>query len=620
MSKKDFLVRLVSVMCLIALFQMMVSEILLFQVIHPTWKDLLRMVTLPGPVLVVFLSIFFLCVYFYIRKILLFLTRAGRSELLEESFVQSVQDRVVNFPYFMAIFAYPFWMGGGAFATWIVCRSLHWPLVFAFYGLLGGLISSLISTPMAIYGYAWVMTPVIERSISAIPNLAPARTAGKRISVMAKLTITVLSLIIASSSYMGIVGYKQANDIFENMSQVEKLLPDSSRESLLKRAEQTVEPRPKSASYYNAQIGNLKIFYISTMALAIILSLILSVASAHFITSPLRVLKKSAQQIEEGDYNQPVQVITNDELSEMASSFNQMMQTIVLNLIEMESVVEKLKNGLRQIDETVHTILSVSAQQASGSAEQASALQETSAITQEIASTAREIEERAKLMDTAASSTLESCQGGEEKLEQSQQEFSAISSQMEAIQGAMGELNVRFRETYRIVDLIRDIAEKTEILALNASIEAAGAGSEGRRFRVVADETRRQALRSAEAMKQIKDLVSIIQQATMDSANVTKAGRDKVSSGAKTIEEALMALKTISDFAESTLASSREIALSTTQQTRASEQLATSVSEIYSLAKQIEKGSAEIDSTINNLQQFAESLRKTVQGKKPSRA
>jgi len=615
MSKKKFLVRLIAVMCLIALFQLLVSEILVFQVIHPTFKDLITMLTLPGPVLVIFLSVFFLCVYFYIRKILRFLDLLSQGKGLEEKFVQSVQDRLVNFPYFMAVFAYPFWIGGAALATWIICQSLNWPMVFSLYGLFGGMISSLISTPVAIYGYAWVMTPVIEQSVNSVSGLEPARTAGVKISVMTKLTITVLSLIIAVSAYMGIVGYKQASNIFENMERMEELLPEPVKAGLLKKMEKTVEPRPKSSSYYHSQIGNLRIFYLSTMALAIIVSLILSIASAHFITSPLRVLRRSALQVKEGDYNQPVYVITNDELSEMASSFNQMMQTIVFNLMAMESVVEKLKNGLRQIDETVLTILAVSNQQAGGSVEQASSLQETSAIAQEIASTAKEIEERAKLMDNVASSTLESCQGGEEKLERSQQEFLSISSQMEAIQSAMAELGVRFKETYRIVDLIGDIAEKTEILSLNASIEAAGAGAEGRRFRVVADETRRQALRSAEAMKQIKDLVTIIQQATMESANVTKAGRDKVASGGRTIEEALSALKTISNFAESTLASSKEIAISTVQQTRASEQLATSVSEIYTLAKQIEKGSKEINSVITNLQHFAESLRKTIQEK-----
>ncbi len=113
-------------------------------------------------------------------------------------------------------------------------------------------------------------------------------------------------------------------------------------------------------------------------------------------------------------------------------------------------------------------------------------------------------------------------------------------------------------------------------------------------------------------MKQIKDLVSIIQQATIDSADVTRAGRDKVHAGGRTVEEALIALKTISAFAESTLVSAKDITQSTSAQSYSSEQLARSVTEISAVAKQIEQGSKEINSAITGLRQFAESLRSTV--------
>lgn len=87
MNKTRFIIRLISVMCAIAVFQLISCELFVFQVIHPTFKDLVSMLTIPGPVLVILLSIFFLCVYFYIRKILRFLNEFSMGQL-NDTFVE----------------------------------------------------------------------------------------------------------------------------------------------------------------------------------------------------------------------------------------------------------------------------------------------------------------------------------------------------------------------------------------------------------------------------------------------------------------------------------------------------------------------------------------------------
>jgi methyl-accepting chemotaxis protein len=291
-----------------------------------------------------------------------------------------------------------------------------------------------------------------------------------------------------------------------------------------------------------------------------------------------------------------------------------MLDTITYQIQFTQDLADSLKNGIVKIDETINTMVAVSERQSRGAAEQASALEATTATSSTIADTAREIADRAHLVDRAASNTISSSQDGKAKLELSRKEFSAIAGQMESIAQGMAELDSKFREIYAVAALIKDMSARTEVLSLNASIEAAGAGAEGRRFMVVAEETRLLSARSGEAAVKIRDLVGSIQKAALQSMTVTEAGKAKVVAGTRTIESALETLKTISSSAQSTFAAVKEITGSTSSQRLASEQVAASVSQIYTVAKQVEKGTMEINSAISGLQKFAEALRKTVKG------
>jgi len=599
-------------MCSIAVFQVLVSEAMFFNVMHPTFEDGIAMLNLPGPIVMTSLAIFYALVYLYLRPVLKFIDRFNRGEAMDLDFAHGIQDRVTAFPYFMALLAYPFYMVGSTLATAYICMKLDWPYEVVRYGLLGGLISCLLTTPVAIYGYGWQVRPVLEASLKAVPGIEQARTAGQRITVTMKLVITVLSLVIAVTAYTLTVGYRQVNNLLENMSRMEQMLPEAGRQALVEKVVTTVDESAKSASFFRAQAGNLLGFYLAIMGICALVALALSLAAAFDLTVPLRVLRKAALRVRESRYGDPVRLISNDELSELAAVMNQMTETIRSHIASMEKVVAGLRDGVQQLDQTVHTIVSVSRQQENGATDQASALDQTSAIAKQIASTARAIEERARRMDAAAESTLGASRQGREKLEQSRGEFAGIMEQMDAIQGAMAQLEVRFRETYSIVEMLRDMAEKTEVLSLNASIEAASAGLEGKRFMVVAEETRNLSIKSGEAVRQIKELVTAIRQATVESIGVTEQGKARVSAGGKTIESAVATLAALSGFAESTFAAVKEITVSAEQQTKASEQLAGSVSEIYGVSREVEKGANEIHAAINNLQGFAESLRKTV--------
>ena len=150
-------------------------------------------------------------------------------------------------------------------------------------------------------------------------------------------------------------------------------------------------------------------------------------------------------------------------------------------------------------------------------------------------------------------------------------------------------------------------------IALNASLEAAGAGEAGRRFSVVAEAVHQLAVRSAQSAGQIRDLINVIENATDESIRRAEAGKARVEEGGQVIAMIMESLHVILDFAAGTSRSAKEISLSTDQQSSASELLAQSITEVSDVAGRVEDGARQIQSAIAELQTLANSLRATVE-------
>jgi methyl-accepting chemotaxis protein len=512
--------------------------------------------------------------------------------------VQRVQDRGVTFPFFMALLAFPFYMVGGPLGTWMISRKLGWPSDMVLYGFFGGTISATLTAPMSVYAYRFVIEPVLQLTAAVAPELMPARRAGFQLTARTKLILTVIALVGAWTAYAVIVGYSQTRALLENQKQMEQLLSPEARSKLLNQPDHYGAPGVLSSRYFQSRTGGLRVLFLSLLIFAVGTALLLAAAAAREITQPIRLLQDAAERVRQGRYEEPVRLLANDELAELGATLNRMMTTILQHMGAMEAVLANLRGGIRRLEDTVTTVLAVSTEQASGATEQASAVQEVSSIAEQIAATARQIAERTGTVEGIAASTFTASQEGERKLDQAGTGFTHIAAQVEAIRQAMRELQGQFQAVYKIVSMITEIAEQTELLALNASLEAAGAGTAGRRFMVVADATKRLAGRAGEASRQIRGLVERIQKATMESSRLAEGGQEKVAAGGNLIAEAAAAIRNISTLARSTSLAAGEITVSTRQQTTGSEQLAGSIGEIHEVARQAEAGARQIQTAI----------------------
>lgn len=616
LTPRRLLLRMVAVGALLALFQVAGLEILIYYITNPTWAEVIQILTLPGPVVVILLFLFFGCAYLYLRPLLAFLAGAGSEKNFSEQALLRIQDRSVNFPYFMAILAFPFYLVGGPLSTWIVGQKLGWPSFLIAYGFFGGAVSVLLTVPMSVYAYHWVAEPVTRLVAAAAPELPPARMAGLRISAQAKLIGTVIVLVAAWTAYTVLVGYRQNQAMLENLEQMEQMLPPAARAELKDQVKTMSEPGARSSAYFRSRIGSLKALYLSLLIVACAMALLIAIAAAKEITRPIALLRAAAERVRQGRYEEPVNLVNNDELAELGATFNRMLATILAQMQALTSVMDGLRQGLRRMDQTIGTVLAVSAEQSTGATQQASAVQQASSIAEEILATARQIAERAQKVDEIAHSTLGACRQGDEKLLQVRSGFNGIAEQVQAILAAMRELEDRFQAIFKMVAMTGEIAEQTELLALNAALEAAGAGVAGQRFMVVADATKRLANRAAGASREIRELVKTIQQATLETVRIAAGGQEKVVAGATVMAEAMEAIRSISTLADSTSRAVGEITLSTKQQTAGSEQLADAVAEVHEVARRAEAGAKQIQTAIAELQSFAEALRATVEGTK----
>jgi len=620
MTKPQFLGRLLLWIILpVTGFNVLVIALLIYFGQGATPAELLRGIYHAIPIMLLLLAIYFPVVYFYSRPILRFLDAFRTKAAVTDRQVQAVQEQCINLPYFLALFAFPSFAIGGGAGGWIVARNLGWPSDVIGYGFLGGIVSGLITIPMAIYAAHWVVEPILQQTIALLPESEAARRAGVRLSLRFKFNLILMVMVGAIAGYMVVLGYSQTSAVLKNMARMEELLPATVQADLADQIQNSLDPRIRSSRYFQSRMGSLKTFYLTVWLVGLGIALLLGIAAARETTRPIRILQSAAEKVRQGDYGQPLRLVSNDELAELGATLNRMMGSIRGHVQAMESVVESLRQGIRRLEETVGTLHAISAEQATGATEQATAVEEASTVAEEIVATARRIAEGAGTVDGIAHSTLSACRDGEQKLAEARDSFTGISEQVQAIGRAMQELGDRFREIYLGVKLMDEISDQTELLALNASLEAAGAGPAGQRFMVVAEATKRLAVRAAEATREIRGLVGAVQAATHQSHELAEKGRERVSAGAVVITEAVSALKRISSLAETTSISAGEITVSTRQQTQGSEQLASSVAQVHAEAQRAAAGARQIQTAITQLQSFAETLRATVEGKDNSK-
>jgi CHASE3 domain sensor protein len=277
------------------------------------------------------------------------------------------------------------------------------------------------------------------------------------------------------------------------------------------------------------------------------------------------------------------------------------------------SLNHQLGTAISSIRSSSAELQAAATQQASGSREQSSATSEVSTTIRELLATSRQIAESAQRVARIAEETAGGARAGDQTVQRAQEAISSIKRQVDLIVGHMLDLGKKSQQAGGILEIINELAEQTNILAINASIEAAGAGEAGKRFAVVADEIRKLADRVGGSTKEIRGLIEDIRAAVNTTVMATESGTKAVDAGTRQFGDVTASFSQIASLVGTTTEAAREIELSTKQQATAVEQVNVAISNAAQATKENEASSNQTLQTATQLADLSRELVKLIQ-------
>lgn len=289
--------------------------------------------------------------------------------------------------------------------------------------------------------------------------------------------------------------------------------------------------------------------------------------------------------------------------------------TILAGWLITSALSEQIGSAVRHIQSSSTELQASANQQATGAREQATAMTEIATTINELLATSRQIADSAKRVSQIAAQTGSSARTGEVTVTKGHDATATVRRQVDLIVGHMLELGKKSQQVGSVLDIVSELAEQTNILAINATIEAAGAGDAGRRFGVVAEEIRKLADRVGASTKEIRGMIEDVRSAVNTTVMATEAGSKAVDVATGQIVEVATAFRQIASLVGTTTDAAREIELSTKQQATAVEQVNLAITGAAGATRETEASARETLQTASQLADLSTNVLTIVQAK-----
>ncbi len=315
-------------------------------------------------------------------------------------------------------------------------------------------------------------------------------------------------------------------------------------------------------------------------------------------------LMNELQNVAEGDLTQEA-TVTEDITGAIADSVNYTVE-------ELRSLVGNVQNTATRVAQTTTLVENTSTELLATSAEQLREIRETGQSVLDMAQRINQVSSQAQESALVARQSLQAAELGLGAVQNAIGGMNSIRDQIQETSKRIKRLGESSQEIGEITELISDITEQTNVLALNAAIQAASAGEAGRGFSVVAEEVQRLAERSADATRQIAALVKAIQTDTQDAVAAMERSTQGVVEGAKLSDNAGSALSEIDSVSRRLAMLIEQISDSASREAESANEVATNIQHIFAVTEETGEGTRSTAQQVRELSRMAEELRQSV--------
>jgi methyl-accepting chemotaxis protein len=352
----------------------------------------------------------------------------------------------------------------------------------------------------------------------------------------------------------------------------------------------------------NASYHTIITWVIISMIAGALVSLLFAYIIISGITHGVEQVEMTAIQLADGNLNARVDYRNKDELGRIANAFNRMAN-------KFHGVINEIKDSVSQLAAAAEETSTVTTQTRGGINQQLTETSQVATAINEMSATVQEVARNAVEAATAAREADIKFDEGKKVIDRVINSIGELASEVDKAANVIQQLEKESLNIGSVLDVIKSIAEQTNLLALNAAIEAARAGEQGRGFAVVADEVRTLAGRTQASTAEIEEMIGKLQLGTNNAVKVMTAGKEISQVGVEQAASAGEALQTINAAVERITNMNTQIASAAEEQSTVTDEINHSIVSINSVAEQSAVGAQQTAEASDSLAKLAEQLK-----------